>query len=452
MIPLPLLLVVLEELRRGREPELLHARELRRRRFLRVHAGRLRLEFVVHGVDDVQTAHGLRRRSAFFAFARASPRGVLTAVHARLVHLRGEARALSQQCRLLASFLRRLQLRRFFHVVLDAVEGDEEIRDELKDATRVVRLERLAEKFSRRLHAFLGVLRQSLSRRHVIVRRLRERHHDVPESIVHLRGGGGGVLIGIGSGGTKHLVVHRLESVDHRRQRLLRAVQVQRRRSLHRLKLRGQKLHARCGLLQLLRDKVQQRRLAIHRLDIRQTQQCLETESARLPAIGPAVEVVSDGEDALQDGDKVLARPEIVRGAAHELVLLRHLSEIAHCRALEDERVDALRQARDGHHLQEVLLHCRELRAVPLVIPEQRHLLRGGHREREDVELVHPECGVIHLQQRLLDLSERHADARELNGDVERSLGVDETHHLGLVGILRLFRALRGVLQREKMV
>ena len=80
MILLPLLLVVLEELRRGREPELLHARELRRRRFLRVHAGRLRLEFVVHGVDDVQTAHGLRRRSAFFAFARASPRGVLAAV------------------------------------------------------------------------------------------------------------------------------------------------------------------------------------------------------------------------------------------------------------------------------------------------------------------------------------------------------------------------------------
>jgi len=57
----------------------------------------------------------------------------------------------------------------------------QEVSHQLEDATRVVRLERLAEKLRRRLHAVLGGRRQVLRRRHVRIRRHGERHHHVAE-------------------------------------------------------------------------------------------------------------------------------------------------------------------------------------------------------------------------------------------------------------------------------
>ena len=338
---------------------------------------RLGLELVVHGGDEVD---GLAAgRGGLGPAGGRICRGIRRAPGVTVLLEHGLRFGLAHLERLLAPLRRRLPLRLHLHVRLNLIERDQKVRHEPEDPPGVVLLERLAEKLGDALHGVVRRARESLCRLDVGVGRVREGDHDVPEPIVGFLGASFLVLLGVGARSLEDLVVHLLEAGDNLPECLFGAVQVEPRGGLDRLELGGQKFHAGRGFLQLLNHEVQQAGLPVDSLDVREPEQGLEPETPGLAAVGPAVEVVANSEDTLEDGHEVLAVLQVVGSLAHELVVGVDLLHVGVRGVLEDERRDALRQPRDRHNLQKVLLHSGELRLVARVVLQQLHLVHRGH-------------------------------------------------------------------------
>ena len=262
--------VVLEKLRRGREPEPLHARHLAGGGLLGVHARRLRLELVVHGVHDIQRAR--RARAAAGCAARVTRR-VFPASFAVALAPFGRPRAfgsLARRRRGFALLARRLRRRLAPRVVLHLVERDEEVRHQLEDAPAVVGLERLAEKLRRAFHRVARRRRERARARHVFFGALGKRDHDVPEPVVRFFGAFRTARPGIRPRRAQNLVVDARQTLLDRIERLFGAVQMQRGGARDAFELVGEKFNLGRALLELLRHEVQQGSLAVHRLDVRQ--------------------------------------------------------------------------------------------------------------------------------------------------------------------------------------
>ena len=280
----------------------------------------------MHGVHDIQRAR--RARAAAGCAARVTRR-VFPASFAVALAPFGRPRAfgaLARRRRGFALLARRLRRRLAPRVVLHLVERDEEVRHQLEDAPAVVGLERLAEKLRGALHRVARRRRQLPRASERFLGTLRERDHDVPEPVVRLLALLRFARFRVRPRRAQNFVVDARETLDDRIQSLFGAVQVQRGGFFYARKLAGETRNLGRALLELLRHEVQQGGLAVHRLDVRQPQQRLESEPARLSAVRPAVQVVPDGEDALEHGDEARAVLELERRRHHELVLLRNLA------------------------------------------------------------------------------------------------------------------------------
>jgi hypothetical protein len=97
------------------------------------------------------------------------------------------------------------------------------------------------------------------------------------------------------------------------------------------------------------------------------------------------------------------------------------------------ERLDALLDARDGDDLQEVLLHLPELVHLSRVGQQLILLLRRGDGVLQSQQLLHVQHLLVQLKEGVLDGGEVEAEARQLDGDDVRALGVHNVHPCALL-------------------